>query len=68
MKNMGNLDRIIRVILGLAILSLLFLLNGNMRFLGLLGLIPLITAAIGFCPLYSLLGIKTTNKKGMESK
>lgn len=63
MKNVGNADRIIRVIIGLGLLSLLIILNGNMKFLGLLGLIPIITALIGFCPLYKLLGIKTLSKK-----
>lgn len=59
MKNIGNTDRIIRVIIGLGVLSLVLLLNGNLRFIGLIGLIPLFTAAIGFCPLYSIFGIKT---------
>ena len=59
MKNIGNTDRIIRVIVGLFILSLLFVLDSNMRFWGFLGLIPLITATIGYCPLYALLGIST---------
>jgi Protein of unknown function (DUF2892). len=63
MKNIGNTDRIIRVIVGLGLLSLLVVLNGNARLWGLLGLIPLITAFIGFCPLYSLVGIKTLKRK-----
>lgn len=63
MKNVGNADRIIRVIIGLGLLSLLIILDGNMRYLGLLGLIPIITAIIGFCPLYKLIGVKTLSKK-----
>ena len=63
MNNVGNADRIIRVIIGLGLLSLLIILDGNMRYLGLLGLIPIITALIGFCPLYKLIGIKTLSKK-----
>ena len=63
MKNIGNTDRIIRVILGLGLLSLLIILKGNMRFLGLIGLIPLLTSAIGFCPLYAIFGIKTCKSK-----
>ncbi|HEY5584492.1 MAG TPA: DUF2892 domain-containing protein [Ruminiclostridium sp.] len=59
MKNIGKTDKIIRVIIGLGLLSLLLVLDGNIRFLGLLGLIPLITASIGFCPSYALFGIKT---------
>ena len=63
MKNIGNTDRDIRVILGIVLLSLMIVLNGNIRFLGLLGLIPIITVLIGFCPLYRLLGIKTLKVK-----
>ena len=63
MKNIGNADRIIRVIIGLGLVSLLMVLNGNMRFLGLIGFIPLLTALISFCPLYKLFGIKTCKNK-----
>lgn len=62
MKNIGSTDRIIRIIIGLALLSLLFILNGSVRFLGLIGLIPIITAFIGFCPLYVPFGISTRKK------
>ena len=59
MKNVGTVDRIIRIVLGLALLCLLFILHGASRFWGLIGLIPLITGLVGYCPLYSLLNIKT---------
>jgi len=62
MKNIGNTDKIIRIIIGLVLLSLLFLLNGNTRYWGLIGLIPLITAFAGFCPSYVLFGISTRKK------
>jgi len=61
--NEGSLDRFIRVILGLIILSLWFVLQGNARYLALIGLIPLITGIIGWCPLYSIFGIKTCKTK-----
>lgn len=57
--NIGNVERVIRVILGLALLSLFFILEGNARYWGLVGLIPLGTAAIGWCALWALLGINT---------
>lgn len=57
MKNMGSIDRVVRVILGVVLLALFF--AGPRMSWGLLGLIPLATAAIGFCPLYTLLGIRT---------
>ena len=63
MKNVGSTDRIIRVILGIAVLSLLFFLHGNQKYWGLIGLIPLITGLIGYCPIYSLLKISTNKTK-----
>lgn len=59
MKNMGTLDRVVRVVIGLVLLSLLVVLHGGARYIGLVGLIPLATALVGFCPLYRLLGIRT---------
>lgn len=58
-SNVGTIDRVIRVILGLGIGSLFFLLEGPAHYLGLIGLIPLLTGIIGSCPLYSLLGLST---------
>jgi len=57
--NVGGLDRGVRVAIGLALLSLLFVLNGDARWLGLIGIVPLITAAFRFCPLYRLVGLST---------
>jgi len=62
-QNVGKTDKWIRIILGIAVLSLLYFLEGNLRWLGLIGLIPLITGIINFCPLYALFGITTINKK-----
>ena len=58
-NNVGAVDRIIRVIIGLGMLSLLFLVEGKERFWGLLGLIPLLTGIMGLCPFYALIGFKT---------
>ena len=55
--NEGTIDRIIRVVLGLVLLSLIFV--GPHTWLGLVGLIPLVTGFVGFCPLYRVLGIST---------
>lgn len=55
--NEGGLDRAIRVIAGLAILSLVFV--GPHTPWGYLGLVPLATGIVGFCPAYALLGINT---------
>ena len=50
-------DRATRVVLGLALLSLVFV--GPHTLWGLLGLVPLVTGAVGSCPLYRLFGIST---------
>jgi hypothetical protein len=57
MNNEGTIDRVVRVIAGLGILSLVFV--GPQSALGYLGLIPLTTGLIGFCPLYKVLGLST---------
>lgn len=57
MTNEGTLDRTIRIVLGVAILSLTVV--GPRSFLGLIGFVPLATGLIGFCPLYKLVGLNT---------
>jgi hypothetical protein len=61
--NVGSTDKVVRVVIGLALLSLLFLLEGKARWFGLIGLVPLLTAFTGFCPLYTLLGMNTCPRK-----
>ena len=58
-RNVGNVDRWIRIVLGVVLLSLLVFLSGPIRWIGLIGLIPLVTGIINFCPIYALLGIST---------
>jgi len=55
--NAGTLDRIIRIVLGIALLSLVFV--GPKSMLGLVGVVPLVTGLVGFCPLYRLVGLNT---------
>ena len=55
--NEGQLDRIIRVIAGLAIISLVFI--GPKTPWAWFGLVPLLTGLVGFCPAYALFGIRT---------
>lgn len=57
-RNEGTIDRNLRVLSGIAVLSLTVL--GPKTLWGLLGLIPLVTGLVGFCPLYRLLGISTS--------
>lgn len=58
-KNIGGLDRALRLVAGLVLLSLLLVLEGDARWFGLIGLVPLATGLLRWCPLYTLLGIKT---------
>jgi len=60
-RNEGMTDRVLRVVLGLAILSLVFV--GPKTNWGYLGLVPLITGLIGYCPLYRLVGLNTCSLK-----
>lgn len=58
-RNVGTVDKWIRIVGGIIILSLVVFIPNGFRWLGLLGLIPLITGIINFCPLYALLGLST---------
>jgi len=60
-SNIGGIDRILRIVLGLVLIGLT--LNGSIGVWGWLGLIPLATAAIGFCPLYTVIGISSCPMK-----
>ncbi|NOZ74302.1 MAG: DUF2892 domain-containing protein [FCB group bacterium] len=62
--NEGNTDRILRVILGLVILGIGYWMKS---WWGAIGLVPLITGAIGTCPIYSIFGISTCKLKGSTS-
>ncbi len=55
--NEGNLDRTLRVVVGLGLLATVFI--GPQTPWGWVGLIPLATGIFGLCPIYSLLGINT---------
>ncbi|MDE2228335.1 MAG: DUF2892 domain-containing protein [Alphaproteobacteria bacterium] len=57
--NIGAFDRAARFVVGLAFLSLVVLLKDNARWIGLIGFIPLLTAMFRWCPVYSILGVKT---------
>ena len=58
-KNVGGIDRSVRIIAGLVILSLFFVVDASYRLWALAGLVPLITGLIGWCPAYLPFGIRT---------
>lgn len=57
--NVGGIDRTVRIVVGLALLSMLFFVEGDTKWWGLIGIVPLFTALVRWCPAYSLFGIKT---------
>ncbi len=63
-KNVGALDRAVRLILGLVIIGLGVLYQS---WWGVIGVVPLLTAGIGWCPPYALLGISTCKVKESQS-
>lgn len=61
--NVGSADKVIRIVMGIVLLSLIYFLQGNVRWVGLIGIVPILTALMGWCPLYTLLGIRTCPMK-----
>jgi hypothetical protein len=57
--NVGGIDRTLRILVGLGLLSLVFVLEGDARWWGLVGLLPLATGTFRFCPAYGLFGMNT---------
>ncbi|HYL25865.1 MAG TPA: DUF2892 domain-containing protein [Burkholderiales bacterium] len=60
--NVGRVDRAIRAIVGLALLSRVFIIEGNARWFGLIGFVPLATAVFAWCPAYLPFGITTCGR------
>jgi Protein of unknown function (DUF2892) len=61
--NIGSIDRILRIVGGLALLAWAIMGTGQWHMLGWIGIVPLATAAIGWCPAYSLIGVSTCPTK-----
>lgn len=57
--NVGRFERMVRVMVGLALLSSPFWLDTPWRWLGLIGLMPLATGLAGRCPAYRIVGVAT---------
>lgn len=55
--NVGGIDRLLRIILGIVLLALV--VTGPKTMWGLIGVVPLVTGLFRTCPLYSILGIRT---------
>lgn len=61
--NIGSTDKVVRLILGAVIIILGFYFN---TWWGIIGLVPIITVAINFCPIYGILGISTISRAKTE--
>lgn len=57
--NIGTADSAIRLALAAGLFSLFFVLDGDLKWLGLVGIVPLATGLMRWCPLYSLFGLRT---------
>lgn len=63
-KNVGNIDKVLRIIAGVVLIGLT--LGGIIGVWGWIGVVPLATGLLGWCPAYSLLGIKTCPVSGKK--
>ena len=61
--NVGSTDQIIRLLVGILALGLFFVLEGNARWLGLIGGVLIATVVFRWCPVYRLLGMSTQHSK-----
>jgi hypothetical protein len=58
--NVGNIDRMLRILLGIVLVGLAA--RGTIGAWGYAGVVPVLTGMAAFCPLYRLLGIRTTSR------
>jgi len=62
-KNIGVLDRLVRLVIGALLLGLYGAVDPPLKYLTLIGLLPVGTALLGRCPLYSALGVSTIRRR-----
>ena len=62
-KNMGMVQRIIWIVVGLALIAWAIWGGGNYSWIGWIGVVPLVTGIIGWCAINAVLGINTAEKK-----
>ena len=63
--NVGGIDKILRIVVGLALIAWFFVDKGQgfWHYAKLIGIVPLLTGLVGTCPLYSILGLSTCPMK-----
>jgi hypothetical protein len=57
--NIGYTDKFVRIVIGISLFSLALVLPSHLKLISLLGIIPILTALVRWCPLYSLFGLST---------
>jgi hypothetical protein len=57
--NVGSLDRILRIVAGLALLAFALFSSSSYAWVGFIGVVPLATALLRWCPAYTLIGVNT---------
>jgi len=60
--NVGTIDRIVRILVGLALIGAAA--SGAIGLWGWIGIVPLVTASVGYCPAYQIFGFSTCPRKG----
>lgn len=58
-KNVGGVDRILRIVVGLALIAFALFSGSPYAIYGWIGVVPLLTAFVSFCPAYVLIGLST---------
>jgi hypothetical protein len=58
-SNVGGFDRVLRIVAGLILLTFAAVYQGDERWFGLIGVVPLLTGLFRFCPAYRLIGVNT---------
>lgn len=61
-SNVGTADKIVRLVMALALFSLFFILPGDQKWFGLIGFVPLLTGLLNWCPLYTIFGLNTCRR------
>ncbi|MCB1471937.1 MAG: DUF2892 domain-containing protein [Rhodobiaceae bacterium] len=63
--NVGSVDRIARIVVGIALLAFAFFGPADIgwKWVGYIGIVPLVTALLGWCPAYTILGVSTCPAK-----
>lgn len=60
--NVGSIDRVLRIVIGIALIAAT--VAGQIGLWGWIGIVPLLTAFVGYCPAYQVFGLSTCKRTG----